>query len=296
MDRLGFGDQGRSSRIHRRRAVLSRMEKLTTGVTRRALRPLSATFVIFAIVPALFAGQPLETESARLLPPGAIKIETVVEFQTSADGRETALPFLFEAGLSHDWELTLEPVPYTSIRPAHSRGASGPGDLEVTLTHLLSPENSSHPAFAVAAEVKLPTAKSDLIGTGKADYAVLWIASKRFGILDTHFNLGYTFTGSPAGANLGNIVNYAIGATASLQPKLSLVGEIIGNTSSSPDKAEGDAGGGAVTPEAAGGETSALIGLQYKVSSLVGAGLGVSYDNNSAFLVRAGLTFRFGRR
>lgn len=260
-----------------------------------APRALSTMILMLALAPGLFAGQPFEVESARLLVPGAMKIETVAEFQTSADGRETAIPLLFEAGFPHNWELTIEPVPYTSIQPKHSRSVNGPGDLEVTLTHLLSAETASRPAFAIAAEVKFPTANNDLIGTGKTDYALLGIASKRFGAFDTHFNLGYTFVGSPAGANLGNIVNYGVGVSLAVQPKLSLVSEILGNTSSAPDAAEGNAGGGSVTPEAAGGETSALIGLQYKVSPLVGAGIGLIYDNNSAFLVRAGLTFRFGR-
>lgn len=268
--------------------------KIAGRMRHRPLPLFLFTFLTTLLPVALMAGQPLETESARLLPSGAMKIETVAEFQTSSDGRETALPILFEVGLPRDWELTIEPVPYTSIRPRHSRSVNGAGDLEVTLTHLLLPEAGSRPALAVAAEVKIPTAKNDLIGTGKTDYAILGIASRRLGRLDTHLNLGYTFVGSPSGANLQNIFNYAIGATLKVDPRLNLVGEIIGNTSSAADRAEGDAGGGSVTPEAAGGETSGLIGFQYTMSPLVSAGLGLSYDNNSAFLIRAGLTFRFG--
>ncbi|HVT04440.1 MAG TPA: transporter [Thermoanaerobaculia bacterium] len=262
--------------------------------SRLLLRSLLTILVTLSPI-VLFGGQPLETESARMLPSGAMEVETVVEVQTSSDGRERAVALLFEAGLPHNWQFTIEPVPYTSIKPRHARGATGPGDLEITLTHQFLSETVSRPAFAVAGEVKLPTATNDLIGTGKTDVAILGLATKRFGRIDAHLNLGYNFIGSPKGANLGNIFNYAVAAELHLRPGFDVVGEIIGNTSSTPDAAEGDAGGGTITPEAAGGETSALVGIKYDIRPALVAGLGLSYDNNSAFLVRAGLTFRFGR-
>lgn len=46
------------------------------------------------------AGQPLETESARLMKPGTFKIEEGFERQTSAAGTELATPFAVEAGLT----------------------------------------------------------------------------------------------------------------------------------------------------------------------------------------------------
>jgi hypothetical protein len=267
----------------------------TERILSQPLLRLFLTSVLVVSPASLFAGQPLETESARMLPSGAMEIETVLEVQTSSAGRERAIPLLFETGLPHNWQFTIEPVPYTSIKPRHASGATGSGDLEVTLTHQFLPETISHPAFALAGEIKFPTAKNDLIGTGKTDVAVLGLATKRVGRFDTHVNLGYTIVGSPKGANLGNIFTYAVAAEFHLQPRLDLVGEIIGNTSSTPDTAEGDAAGATFTPEAAGGETSALLGIKYKIAPTVTAGIGLSYDNNSAFLVRAGLTFRFSR-
>lgn len=44
-------------------------------------------------------------------------------------------------------------------------------------------------AAAFAAELKFPTAKSRLIGTGQTDRAGYLILRKRFGALDTHLNL-----------------------------------------------------------------------------------------------------------
>jgi hypothetical protein len=240
----------------------------------------------------LLASQPLETESARILPAGAVKVEATTELQTSSDGRERAFPLAIEYGLASRLELAVEPVPRTIIAPKIGRRASGPGDLEVTLTWRAIDEAQYRPALAVAGEVKLPTAKDVLIGTGKRDYTVLAIASKRAGRLDTHVNLGYTIVGSPPGVQLRNLIDYAIAQEIHVTPRLDVVAEILGNTSSTGEVGEQPA---SVTPEAAGGERSALAGIRFAVLPKVWVAAGVSYDSNHAFLLRTGITFRFAR-
>jgi hypothetical protein len=42
------------------------------------------------------------------------------------------------------------------------------GNLEITLMHQLVPETDSNPAIAVAGELKVPTARNNLIGTGNS--------------------------------------------------------------------------------------------------------------------------------
>jgi hypothetical protein len=54
------------------------------------------------------------------------------EVQTSADGRELAIPFAFEVGLAERLEFLIEPVPCTSIRPSMGAGATGAGEGEQT--------------------------------------------------------------------------------------------------------------------------------------------------------------------
>ena len=85
------------------------------------------------------------------------------------------------------------------VRPNAGQEASGVGDTEVTLQYLLHREGR-WPALALGGEIKLPTAKNSLIGTGRADYAGILIASRKFGDVDTHLNLSYTFVGQPVGA------------------------------------------------------------------------------------------------
>lgn len=251
-------------------------------------------FVLISILLStpLFASQPLETESARLLPAGIWKVELTSEFQTSKDGRERAFPIAIEYGLGPRLELAVEPVPSTTITPKTGRRASGRGDLEVTLTWRALDETASIPAIAIAGEIKFPTAHDPLIGTGERDYTVLFIASKRHGRLDTHANLGYTFVGSPQGAQLGNIIDYALAEELHLTPRFDVVAEVLGNTSST---GEGQEQPSSVTPEAAGGERSVLAGVRYALTPKVSLAFGVSYDNNHAVLIRSGITFRFGR-
>ena len=92
----------------------------------------------------------------------------------------------------------MEPVVGTRIGPNIGTQAAGAGDTEVTVQYLLHRKGRG-PAFALGGEVKFPTAKNSLIGTGKTDYAGILIASKKLGRVDTHLNLSYTFVGQPAG-------------------------------------------------------------------------------------------------
>src|SRR5439155_868189 len=138
------------------------------------------------------AAAPLETETARFPARGVFEADVVLEVQQSGDGRESALPLAFEYGVTDRLTLMAEPVPFTRIHPKSAPGATGIGDLEVTLSGLLLPETHGRPAFALAGEVKVPTAESMLIGSDQYDYAGYLIASKRFSKLDAHVNFGYT--------------------------------------------------------------------------------------------------------
>ena len=77
------------------------------------------------------ASEPLETETARVMGPGAMKVEAVSEFQRSKEGTERAFPFVFEVGLGHNTEIAVEPVFGTAIRPKIGTHASGIGDVSL---------------------------------------------------------------------------------------------------------------------------------------------------------------------
>jgi hypothetical protein len=246
--------------------------------------------VVLALCPSALHAQQLETETARLLPSHVLQAGGNFEFQTSSDGHETAIPFAFEYGISNRLELMVEPVVYTSIHPAIGSAATGVGDLETTLTYLMRPESPGFPALAVAGELKIPTAKNQLIGSGQTDYAAYLIASKRVGRIDLHFNVGYTVVGNSATTTLDNIFNFAAAGVYQLGARTELFGEILANTSAAPGTSV-TAIETSATPEAAAGQISGTLGLGRYVARSLLLSASVSYDNNGAVLFRPGFAF-----
>jgi len=255
------------------------------------------TFLMSGLValaaPGMCVAQILETETARPLGRGTWELATNFEYQTSSEGSETALPLAAEYGVADRWELLLEPVAYTAIRPNVGTRATGVGDMELTVTYLARRESGGTPAVALAGEVKFPTARNTLIGTGKTDLAGYLIASKRLGRFDTHANLGYTIVGRPSGAQLKNIFNFALASELSLGTRSELYGEILANTaSSSAPEPTGPLQPGTSTPEAPSGEIVTSIGVARYVVPSLRLSLGLSVDNNGAVLFRPGFTWR----
>jgi hypothetical protein len=246
-----------------------------------------------ALLPRISAAQILETETARPVGKGTLELGTNLEYQTSSEGTESALPMAVEYGFTDRFEILLEPVAYTAIRPKQGPHATGAGDLELTATYLVRRESSGAPAMALAGEVKFPTAQNTLIGTGKTDFAGYLIASKRFGQFDTHANIGYTVVGQPAGAQLQNIFNFALASEMSLGTTAELFGEILGNTaSSSTPEPTGPVPPGSITAEAPSGEVVGSIGIAKYVLTGLRLSMGLSVDNNGAVMVRPGFTIR----
>jgi hypothetical protein len=253
-------------------------------------RPIVEAVLIAALAmpPAARAAAPLETETARFHPRGTIEAEAVLEHQRAADGHETALPLAFEVALTDRVALLAEPVPYTKIAPASGPSSHGQGDLEVTLEGLVHPE-TRWPAFALAGEVKVPTAEAPLIGSDQYDWTIYAIASRWLGRrLDTHVNLGYTIIGHPAGVPVNNTWNVALAGEYTWSARWSAVAEVLANTSALPE----NSGESVTTPEISAGEVTGMLGARYAITRGIIASFGVTVDNNGAVLYRPGLTAR----
>jgi hypothetical protein len=249
---------------------------------RGALIGLLVSFV----VPAIGSTQTLETETARFHPAHYFQIASGFEQQFSAEGHESALPVALEYALGNTWELLVEPVPYTAIRPKTGQRATGPGDMELTVIHGIWAEQSGRTAFALAGEVKVPTAENRLIGTDKTDYTAYLIGSRRFGALDLHANVGYSFLGKPDSLTVHNLINFAVGGEVSLGQRGLFFAEVLGNTVA--------AGGpeNSVAPEIAGSELSGTIGLGRQLNRTFFVSLSATYDNTHAVMLRPGLVLR----
>jgi hypothetical protein len=254
----------------------------------------AALFVVaFLVASPGFAGPPLETETARLPPQGELTLENVVEVQTAPDGKEFAVPLAITYGVTDRMEVLIEPVPYTSIRPKSRAHATGIGDLEITGTYLLNHEHRM-PAFAVAGEVKIPTARDVLIGTRRPDYTGYLIMSKRLRAADVHGNLGYTLVGKPQGVHTTNMLQYAAAIEYHATQKFDVVSEVLGNSAGSAVAETTTATiSNPVAAEVSGAELVGLVGFRYHASRNVTYSFGVTYDNNRAVLFRPGVTIQF---
>lgn len=252
---------------------------------------ITAALVFFAMQTSKTFAQ-LETEDALPLASGQVELGAAVEFQTSKEGTENAIPLAFEYGLSKRFTLLVEPVAYTNISPKTRAHVTGFGDLEATLFYQLISETKGLPAISLSAEVKFPTAKDSLIGTGKTDFTPFLIASKTTGRFYTSANLSYTFLGKPTGVVANNLLNYALGTLYQASEKSILFGEIYGNTSAlgGKDVPEGTIASGKST-EISGGEFVGSIGYGYYVNKNLQLSFSVSYDNNNATLFRPGIVW-----
>lgn len=242
--------------------------------------------------------QVLETEDSNPLAKGQFEVGTAIEFQTSKEGTETALPFGLEYGLSKKFTLLFEPVAFTNIHNKTGYTATGIGDLEITLFYQVVTEKRIMPAISISAEVKIPTANNSLIGTGKTDFTPFIIASKTTGKFYSSANLSYTFLGKPKGVNAGNLFNYAVGTIYNASSKNILFAEFYGNTSAfGSDVPETINTTPAVNPttEISGGELVGSVGYGRYLRNDLLLSFGISYDNNSAILFRPGIEWSFGR-
>jgi hypothetical protein len=265
--------------------------------TTRRVTQLGCAFFALGLAqashPEAAHAQALETETARLLPAGGVLVGGNYEAQTSSEGREFAAPFAVEVGLHDRLELLAEPVPYTSIRPHQGAGATGAGDLEVTLTYLLRSADPRSLSLALAAEAKLPTARNALIGTRKTDFTGYLITSTTRGAWSTHANVGYAVLGRPTGVQLNNIFNFALAEEYQLRRSSRLFGEVLGSTPSGAGEGEAPADPSApVVSELAGSELVGTLGIGHLFDSGLELSASLSYDNNQAVLLRTGFTFR----
>ena len=171
--------------------------------------------------------------------------------------------------------------------------ATGPGDLEITVSYLVRHESARFPAVALAAEEKIPTARNSLIGTGKADHTAYIIASKMLGRFDAHLNVGYTVVGSPKGQSLQNRVTGALATEFAVTPATTLYGEILGSTATGGGEGAPATPGSPAAPEASGDEIFGTVGVAHSLRTGMKLSFGVTRDNVGAIQVRPGITLWF---
>jgi hypothetical protein len=117
--------------------------------------------------------------------------------------------------------------PNSSPQDVHSEDeATGIGDVLLRTKYNFLRDDPKLPDMAIAGWVRLPTGdEADLLGTGETSVAAIFVASKSFGRVAPHLNLGYE---ASTGDSSGNLVRYVVGFEASVHPKVTTAVDVLG--------------------------------------------------------------------
>lgn len=240
------------------------------------------TLVLLAVTAAWVAparaDTVLETETAELGHKGEWLISNSVQFEKAPDGRGAFTLFQYEYALSDRGEILIEPFFQEWNYPKDGDSFHGAGDLEITPSYMIRLESEHAPAVVLALKIKVPTATNPDIGTGKYDYYPYVILGKHVGNWTLNANFGVNFIGQVDGENLKNQGIYDFSAERKISDKLSVFGEVFGNTS--PAKGESGTFAGAVA-------------MEYQVNDHFNYFVSVGYDTDNLFNIRPGFNIHF---
>ena len=105
--------------------------------------------------------------------------------------------------------------------------ASGVGDIVVRGKYKLF--DSAKGGVAAGLDIRLPSGdEANMLGTGSTQTQLFFIGSGVSGKTSPHINIGYTF--STGGSNPSDQVNYVGGVETRVNPKVTVVGDLIGRT------------------------------------------------------------------
>ncbi len=205
-----------------------------------------------------------------------LTIDTAAQRESDPDGRR----WIFETGIQFQvtkrLQFLVEGVPWESQQPDSGENVSGPGDIDVTLSWLMSAANRSLPSVVVGARVKLPTASQEEIGTGKVDASALLILGKGFGELDLNLETEFATFGQPGDEKRKDQFLYAFSAEYGVNGFLAVYGELYGNSAPSAAESRTDA---------------ARLGLEFDfaLSKVAAPYLSLEIDTEQGRTARAGV-------
>lgn len=234
----------------------------------------------------------LEAESAHLAPSGALTLSVGLEREVAVHRTQSQVPFAVEYAANRRLELVAEPVVYSGLRTGARTLEPGIGDVELSAIVAPFAQAAGNMAVAVAMGVKVPMESEEDLGSGKADYSMALVLSRKDAGLDSHLNLGYTIVGPPDGTRTRNVLSFAVAAVHAFS-RFDLVAELYGHTPGLVSRDPQQAGAGSARPPGmAGEELVGTLGWRYRIGDRGAISLGLSYDNDHAFSARPGLSLR----
>ncbi|MFC1698736.1 transporter [Candidatus Omnitrophota bacterium] len=242
-------------------------------------------FLIIAfpiIVPSIaYAARPLSTDDAGTVEERHIEIESGFEYVNQTD-EENSLNLVLKYGIIKNLDLGTE-LPYKFINLSGSADVDGIGDIKVTTKYRFLEETKKIPALAFSFSVKTKTgSEAKGIGSGEVDYILNGIITKTIDKFINHLNLGYTFVGEPEEGNPDDIFSYSLALEYPMYERLSIVGEIAGETTFEGDFDDNPCSG--------------LLGLNYALNEMTSFDFGMGFkisDASPDYKIITGLTFGF---
>ncbi len=180
---------------------------------------------------AVFAGRPLAIDDAGPVEKGRFEFELGSTYEHDPACAAWEFPFGLTAGVLPGVEAGIGFGGILEERTENKEKdhESGVGDLTAGVKWQFLPEGTWLPRQALAAAVKFPTADDDKgLGSGKTDYDLTWIVSKKIGKkTGLHVNTGYSRIGEPSGEEVGDIVHYGLAVDYQLTEAVQWVGEVF---------------------------------------------------------------------
>ncbi len=191
---------------------------------------------------------------------GRATVDTAAELETDDEGEVWSFEAALQLGLSDRWQLLVEAVPFTAESPDDGDGASGVGDTDVSLSWAAFGDAEALASLAVAARIKVPTARDSEIGTRRPDYSGLLIITKVIDELELDLETEYVTFGAPDGEDRRDQLLYTFTVEYGLMEDLAVYAELFGQSAPAGDESRSDAAlagaemdvplGDAVTPYA----------------------------------------------
>lgn len=263
-------------------------------MTARLRRASSFLLIVVALVAAspawaqeedLSPDRPGVGTSAVTVPRGALQLEVGLDYARERRAgeptqRRTAFATTLRFGLLDGVELRLDGEPVVGLRGGDDATDVGDFVLGAKLRLLEGGEGPLRPTLSLLPAVKLPTAP-DPIGTERADFQLLGLASFNFGRVTADLNAGIAAIGQrdPSGYLLQALVVGTL--SVDVTDTVTVLGEIFYN---SPAERDGDDVVGAVA------------GVSYKVTknvALDAAVITTLAGRGPDYRIQAGMTIRF---
>jgi hypothetical protein len=233
--------------------------------------------------------RPFTTEDANTIPKGQVDISLAFQYQDGyvdpfsnpgLEGDRMEIPdFAVAAGVGDNVELQLS-WPLVNIdNDIHD--TYGAGDPQLAAKIRLLEEKDSIPAVGFRMGFKIPSASHDEgLGTNETDIYGAILATKHFGKIATHANIGLALLGNPdRNLNQDDVLTYGLALTGPVTDKLTVGGEVTGQACSTKYN----------------DRSLATVGVQYKLEDFVlygalGTGLNDRTENLNCLL---GVTYQW---